>query len=879
MGNDHLITATLEFDYGDGAGFVAAGPGEAIDFTVANSNGSDGSLSAPSVVTDGNGQAQVTLSSTTTGDSEVDASWNGDILTATASTATTDDTDADKNWVDARLTLSPLTDDNQVGNDHLITATLEFDYGDGAGFVAAGPGEAIDFTVANSNGSDGSLSAPSVVTDGNGQAQVTLSSTTTGDSEVDASWNGDILTATASTATTDDTDADKNWVDARLTLSPLTDDNQVGNDHLITATLEFDYGDGAGFVAAGPGEAIDFTVANSNGSDGSLSAPSVVTDGNGQAQVTLSSTTTGDSEVDASWNGDILTATASTATTDDTDADKNWVDARLTLSPLTDTNRAGDDHLITATLEFDYGDGAGFVAAGPGEAIDFTVANSNGSDGSLSAPSVVTDGNGQAQVTLSSTTTGDSEVDASWNGSIQGQYTSASASVATTDDTDAEKLWVDAKITIDPPEATNFLNDPHTLTANVMEDLGDGSGFVDAAGETVVFVIDGDATFIADAGVTLNPDGDASTNDASVVTDSNGDAIVRIESDTIGDNTITASSDVSVGGIDVSVVTDGSTTPSGGVNSDPAEKLYISGLGQITPTGTTCDDYITGTAEDFEDYYDFQNGDIQYSDNNKNPGLVNSVNPGVFFYYTGLGGFIKDDDGTGTEDGQFTIAIDQENKLVSGSTVDDFPLFTINSDGLKLFEINDLNLNGEIDAEDTCQQVQLITDPKGQQVANAVITIVNDDVTFTYLDADPDALYVVSVKYETDAVEDTRFAAQGFDPNEGTTPTINYTFETFYEGALSETDDQGGVNLSYKFDPDPDSPVPALTLDGDATVGGEVLTEDELAPVIDAAIDYWAEQGVDCSRACSDSAEDGCSDRGSRRRPFGRDHRRGCQDR
>ena len=335
--------------------------------------------------------------------------------------------------MDARLTLSPLTDDNQVGNDHLITATVEFDYGDGAGFVAAGPGEAIDFTVANSNGSDGSLSAPSVVTDGNGQAQVTLSSTTTGDSEVDASWNGDILTATASTATTDDTDADKNWVDARLTLSPLTDDNQVGNDHLITATLEFDYGDGAGFVAAGPGEAIDFTVANSNGSDGSLSAPSVVTDGNGQAQVTLSSTTTGDSEVDASWNGDILTATASTATTDDTDADKNWVDARLTLSPLTDDNQVGNDHLITATLEFDYGDGAGFVAAGSGEAIDFTVANSNGSDGSLSAPSVVTDGNGQAQVTLSSTTTGDSEVDASWNGDIL----TATASTATTDDTHA----------------------------------------------------------------------------------------------------------------------------------------------------------------------------------------------------------------------------------------------------------------------------------------------------------------------------------------------------------------------------------------------------------------------------------------------------------
>ena len=39
---------------------------------------------------------------------------------------------------------------------------------------------------------------------------------------------------------------------------------------------------------------------------------------------------------------------------------------------------------------------------------------------------------GQVQVTLTSDVTGDSEVDASWSGSINGQYTSASASTATT---------------------------------------------------------------------------------------------------------------------------------------------------------------------------------------------------------------------------------------------------------------------------------------------------------------------------------------------------------------------------------------------------------------------------------------------------------------
>ncbi len=72
-------------------------------------------------------------------------------------------------------------------------------------------------------------------------------------------------------------------------------------------------------------------------------------------------------------------------------------------------------------------------------------------------------------------------------------------------------------------------------------------------------------------------------------------------------------------------------------------------------------------------------------------------------------------------------------------------------------------------------------------------------------------------------------------------PNYNYTFETYYEGALSETDDQGGVNLSYKFDPNPD----LLILDGIPTTGGDTLTKKELKPVVKAAINYWEDQGID----------------------------------
>ena len=168
-------------------------------------------------------------------------------------------------------------------------------------------------------------------------------------------------------------------------------------------------------------------------------------------------------------------------------------------------------------------------------------------------------------------------------------------------------------------------------------------------------------------------------------------------------------------------------------------------MGQITPTGTTCADYITGMALNFEDYYDFQNGDIQYSDNSKAPGVINNTNPGVFFYYTGLSGRLTADaDGDGTAD-PFSVTIDQSNDN------EDFSLFETVKNDVKLYEIIDTNGNGQIDPGEMCQQVR-----KG-----VVITQTDQDVTVTYTPTVENALYVVGVKYDTDnTVEGTVF-----DPN------------------------------------------------------------------------------------------------------------------
>ena len=56
--------------------------------------------------------------------------------------------------------------------------------------------------------------------------------------------------------------------------------------------------------------------------------------------------------------------------------------------------------------------------------------------------------------------------------------------------------------------------------------------------------------------------------------------------------------------------------------------------GQIAPTGTTVNQYISGTAVDFSDFYASQGGNIQYTVSDQ--GKISGTNPGVFFTTRGF---------------------------------------------------------------------------------------------------------------------------------------------------------------------------------------------------------------------------------------------------
>src|SRR5438876_1152711 len=54
---------------------------------------------------------------------------------------------------------------------------------------------------------------------------------------------------------------------------------------------------------------------------------------------------------------------------------------------------------------------------------------------------------------------------------------------------DGVKTFVNAKISINPPTATNEIGDAHMFTVTVLEVLGDGNPVVAAAGEHVDFTL------------------------------------------------------------------------------------------------------------------------------------------------------------------------------------------------------------------------------------------------------------------------------------------------------------------------------------------------------------------------------------------------------
>ena len=161
--------------------------------------------------------------------------------------------------------------------------------------------------------------------------------------------------------------------------------------------------------------------------------------------------------------------------------------------------------------------------------------------------------------------------------------------------------------------------------------------------------------------------------------------------------------------------------------------------GRLTVTGTTCEQYLDGSAVDITE--------VLYG---VRDGVINNTAPGVFFYYTQL---------VTPSNADFSVEILQ-------SSSPDFPLFEVQNDQqIRIF-------NGDC----TAFVNPYMFDKQAEYVA----------LHFEALDQDQTV--VISVKYETGTVVGQE------DPG-----TIHYTFETYLDAGLVDWD-ADGLYLLKKLD-------------------------------------------------------------------------------
>ena len=241
----------------------------------------------------------------------------------------------------------------------------------------------------------------------------------------------------------------------------------------------------------------------------------------------------------------------------------------------------------------------------------------------------------------------------------------------------------------------------------------------------------------------------------------------------------------------------------------------------IAPTGTTPLQYVNGTALTFEEYYASQGGDIQYG---VKGGKISQTNPGVFFYFTGASGDIKDGDNDNVID-TIQIKIDQSRSVSSIN-----PFYPLNNSNIQLYKVIDngdhtVGFGDSLVAVKPATTLSIVKDPLSPNFG---------DLTVSFKPEAEGTMYVLSVKYSTASAVG---ATVGSAP--GSWPTSHYDFSTYVNSVFSETY-AAGVDLSPK-------PVSPMMLDGDEGDGAMAIRASQARSAYKAAVSWWGDQGFDVS--------------------------------
>ena len=429
----------------------------------------------------------------------------------------------------AKIELTPGTDTNEVGEDHVITATVRV--WNGTSWVVPPDGGSVTFSIASDTTGTAAIVSTNPAPISGGTAQVTIRATNPGQVKVHAV--ADVLgddTVTAETGVSPSgPDATKTYEfrQARIRLSPLADTNEVGENHTFTATVEV-YVVGTGWTPAPNGTPVTFSFV-SNPIGATFVGPTSTTTSSGQAQATIVASQPGQVTVKAQATVGSLTVETNGSGENSTPATKTYVSGYIAITPGNATNEVGDPHTFLIAA---YAEGG----APSSWALSYAVAPTPGS-ASLSGPTVAPDGMSATwSLTINSAAPGvflaTATVTMTFPGGTQVVRTTNGLGGSTVP---AQKTYLQARINLSPLSATNEVGDPHTLVA-LVETTTDGFVWSPAAGVNVAFsIVSGTATFVGEVNTSVtNSAGQATTQ---IVSATPGTVFVQAVADLFGDGT------------------------------------------------------------------------------------------------------------------------------------------------------------------------------------------------------------------------------------------------------------------------------------------------------------------------------------------------------
>ncbi|MGI6417784.1 MAG: beta strand repeat-containing protein [Thermoguttaceae bacterium] len=742
--------------------------GQVINYAITVDN--TGNIDLTGVILTDEFADEVTLTGGDNGDGilGVDETW-----TYTAAYTVTQ---ADMNAGTALLNTAVVDTDQTEPQQDDATTTIDQSPGltiakDADKEAVTAAGQVINYAITVDN--TGNIDLTGVILTDEFADEVTLTGGDNGDGilGVDETW-----TYTAAYTVTQ---ADMNAGTALLNTAVVDTDQTEPQQDDATTTIDQSPGltiakDADKEAVTAAGQVINYAITVDN--TGNIDLTGVVLTDEFADEVTL---TGGDSDNDGEL--DVTETWTYTAAYTVTQADMNAGTALLNTAVVdTDQTEPQQDD-ATTTIDQSPGltiakDADKEAVTAAGQVINYTIKVEN--TGNIDLTTVVlTDEFADDGATLTDGDNGDGilGVDETWT--YTAAYTVTQADMNAGDDL-VNVASVDTDQT-DPPQqddATTTITQNPAIDIEKLVSVDGGLKFVDADDPLGPFVNEGSSVIFK---FEVTNTGNVTLSNVKVVDTYLGviKELSSMEPGRIPDTTITVPA---VLGQHTNTATAAGSSPNGSEirDTDKANYWGVSSAGRILPTGATAEQYISGTATAFEDFYPA--GGVEYGVKGK---VINSANPGVFYYFTGASGVLKTD-----ENGDLFVEIRQTNDLET------FPLFVTLQNNVQVFTVND-DGDGTPDAGDTCTALNtgvMISLPDTDSVH---ITITNPTVAGQFI--------VISLKYDTSSLVDTLVNSP--------LPTVHYQFTTYDAKDAPVQTTPGGLTVLPKVKVKPNTATETTT--------------------------------------------------------------------